>query len=149
MKCIIVPCHAKSAVRVVTPDVPLNWVVPTGTTTDRTCQSPRSDSMAAVLVDVVMSDGYADTMSCFSQLESVKSADIQRVKILKYLQIGGGTMNNADLAAGFRLVAKTPLLYVFEAFFIAFCFIFCAKVHIFFENSKFFRNFLMVKSDFF
>ena len=71
------------------------------------------------------------------------------LKFLNIYKSGGGTMSNADLAAGFRLVAKTPLLYVFEAFFIAFCFIFCAKVHIFFENSKFFRFFLRVKSDFF
>ena len=79
---IIVPSHAISAVR---------GGEPTGTTADKMCQSPKMDSwVTTVLVDVVMSEGYADTMSCFSQLESVKSADIQRVKILKYLQIGGG-----------------------------------------------------------
>ena len=73
----------------------------------------------------------------------------RELKFLNLYEWGGGKTDDAVLAAGLRLVAKTPLLYVFEAFFIAFCFIFCAKVHIFFENSKFFRNFLMVKSDFF
>ena len=78
---IIVPSHAISAVR---------GDEPTGTTADKMCQSPKRDSwVTTVLVDEVMSEGDEDTMSCFSQPERVKSADIQRIKILKYLQLGG------------------------------------------------------------
>ena len=79
---IIVPSHAISAVR---------GDVPTGTTADKMCQSPKRDSwVTTVLVDEVMSEGDEDSMSCFSQPERVKSIDIQRIKILKYLQLGGG-----------------------------------------------------------
>ena len=46
--------------------------------------------MTTVLVDEVMSEGDEDSMSCFSQPERVKSIDIQRIKILKSLQLGGG-----------------------------------------------------------
>ena len=78
---IIVPSHAISAV---------SGDEPTGTTADKMCQSPKRDSwVTTVLVDEVMSEGDEDTMSCFSQPERVKSADIQRIKILKYLQWGG------------------------------------------------------------
>ena len=78
---IIVPSHAISAVR---------GDEPTGTTADKMCQSPKRDSwVTTVLVDEVMSEGDEDSMSCFSQPERVKSADIQRIKILKYLQMGG------------------------------------------------------------
>ena len=45
--------------------------------------------MTTVLVDEVMSEGYEDSMSSFSQPERVKSADIQRIIILEYLQMGG------------------------------------------------------------
>ena len=46
--------------------------------------------MTTVLVDEVMSEGDEDSMSSFSQPERVKSIDIQRIKILVYLQLGGG-----------------------------------------------------------
>ena len=63
---------------------------PTGTTADKMCQSPKRDSwVTTVLVDEVMSEGDEDSMSSFSQPESAKSTDIQRIKILKYLQMGG------------------------------------------------------------
>ena len=79
---IIVPSHAISAVR---------GDVPTGTTADKMSQSPKIDFLVTtVLVDEVMSEGDVDSMSCFSQPERVKSVDIQRIKILKYLQLGGG-----------------------------------------------------------
>ena len=79
---IIVPSHAISAVR---------GDVQRGTTADKMCQSPKRDSwVTTVLVDEVMSDGDEDSTSCFSQPKRVKSTDIQRIKILKYLQIGGG-----------------------------------------------------------
>ena len=79
---IIVPSHAISAVR---------DDEPTGTTADKMCQSPKRDSwVTTVLVDEVMSEGEEDSVSSFSQLGRVKSTDIQRIKILKYLQIGGG-----------------------------------------------------------
>ena len=79
---IIVPSHAISAVR---------GGEPTGTTADKMCQSPRRDSwVTTVLVDEVMSEGDVDSISCFSQPERVKSIDIQRIKILKSLQSGGG-----------------------------------------------------------
>ena len=78
---IIVPSHAISAVR---------GDVPTGTTADKMCQSPKRDSwVTTVLVDEVMSEGDEDSASCFSQPERVKSIDIQRIKILKFLQLGG------------------------------------------------------------
>ena len=78
---IIVPSHAMSAVR---------DDETTGTTADKMCQSPKRDSrVTTVLVDEVMSEGDEDTMSCFSQPERVKSTDIQRIKILKFLQSGG------------------------------------------------------------
>ena len=65
--------------------------MPTGTTADKMCQSPKRDSwVTTVLVDEVMSEGDEDTMSCFSQPDRVKSIDIQRIKILKYLQLRGG-----------------------------------------------------------
>ena len=75
------PSHAISAVR---------GDEPTGTTADKMCQSPKRDSwVMTVLVDEVMSDGDEDSISSFSQPESAKSTDIQRIKILKYLQMGG------------------------------------------------------------
>ena len=78
---IIVPSHVISAVR---------GDVPTGTTADKMCQSPKRVSrVTTVLVDEVMSEGDEDSMSSFSQPERVKSADIQRIKILKFLQLGG------------------------------------------------------------
>ena len=101
---IIVPSHAISAVR---------SDEPTGTTADKMCQSPKRDSwVTTVLVDEVMSEGDEDSMSSFSQPERVKSIDIQRIKILKYLQLGGGKTNDAGLAAGLRLVAKVSLVYI-------------------------------------
>ena len=101
---IIVPSHAISAV---------SGDEPTGTTADKMCQSPKRDSrLTTVLVDEVMSEGDEDSMSCFSQPERVKSIDIQRIKILKYLQLGGVIFFNADLAAGLRLVAQVSLVYI-------------------------------------
>ena len=65
--------------------------MPTGTTADKMSQSPKRDSwVTTVLVDEVMSEGDEDSMPCFSQPERVKSTDIQRIKILKSLQPGGG-----------------------------------------------------------
>ena len=62
----------------------------TGTTADKMRLSTKRDSwVTTVLVDEVMSEGDVDSMSCFSQPERVKSIDIQRIKILKYLQLGG------------------------------------------------------------
>ena len=101
---IIVPSHAISAVR---------GDVPTGTTADKMCQSPKRDSwVTTVLVDEVMSEGDEDSMSSFSQPERAKSIDIQRIKILKSLQMGGGKTDDAGLAAGLRLVAKVSLVYI-------------------------------------
>ena len=101
---IIVPSHAISAVR---------SDEPTGTTADKMCQSPKRDSwVTTVLVDEVMSEGDEDSASCFSQPERVKSIDIQRIKILKSLQMGGGKTDDAGLAAGLRLVAKVSLVYI-------------------------------------
>ena len=58
--------------------------MPTGTTADKMCQSPKRDSwVTTVLVDEVMSEGDENSTSCFSQPERVKSTDIQRIKILK------------------------------------------------------------------
>ena len=114
---IIVPSHAISAVR---------GDEPTGTTADKMCQSPKRDSwVTTVLVDEVMSDGDEDSTSCFSQPKRMKSADIQRDKILKHLQINRwGNTNDADLAAGLGLVAKVSLVYDFEALIMTFyCFL--------------------------
>ena len=104
MNSTIVPCHAMSAVM---------EDVPTGTTAERTCQSPRSKSgLTTVLVMNVVEGSAEGTESCFAHPERAKSADIQRIKILKYLQIGGGDGINTSLAAGFRLVAKVSLVCV-------------------------------------
>ena len=79
---IIVPSHVISAVR---------GDEPTGTSADKMCQSPKRDSwVTTVLVDEVVSEGDEDSMSSFSHPERVKSIDIQRIKILKFLQFGGG-----------------------------------------------------------
>ena len=72
---------------------------------------------------------------------SAKSADIQRIKILKYLQMGGGNAADADLAAGFRLVVKVSLVYVFEASIITFIVLMTTKVQTIFETTKFFGDF--------
>ena len=78
---IIVPSHVISAVR---------GDEPTGTTADKMCQSPKRDSwVTTVLVYEVISKEDEDSISSFSQPERVKSIDIQRIKILKYLQMGG------------------------------------------------------------
>ena len=77
----------------------------------------------------------------FSQPGRVKSTDIQRIKILKYLHSGGGNTADAELAAGFRLVVKVSLVYVFEASIITFIFFTSAKVQTFFETTKCFRDF--------
>ena len=135
MNSIIVPCHAMSAVM---------EDVPTGTTAERTCQSPRSESgVTMVLVMTVAEESAEGTESCFSHPERAKSVDIQRIKILKYLQIGGGDGINTSLAAGFRLVAKVSLVYVFEASIITFIVLMTAKVQRIFETTKYFRDFFV------
>ena len=79
---IIVPSHTISAVR---------GDEPRGTTADKMCQSPKRDSwVTTVLVDEVMSEGDEDSTPCFSHPDSARSADMQRIKILKCLQIGEG-----------------------------------------------------------
>ena len=45
--------------------------------------------MTTVLVDEVMSDGDEDSMPCFLQPKRAEGIDIQRIKILKFLQIEG------------------------------------------------------------
>ena len=100
---IIVPSHAISAV---------SGDKPTGTTADKMCQSPKRDSwVTTVLVDEVMSEGDEDSISCFSQLERAKSIDIQRIKILVYLQLGGAIIFDAGLAAGLSLRCRW---YIFD-----------------------------------
>ena len=81
--------------------------------------------MTTVLVDEVMSDGDEDSTSCFSRSKRVKSVDVQRDKVLKYLQINEwGNTKDADLAAGLGLVAKVSLVYDFEALIMTFyCFL--------------------------
>ena len=39
-------------------------------------------------------------------------SDIRDKDILEYLQMGGGKTDDADLAAGLRLVAKVSLVYI-------------------------------------
>ena len=80
MNSTIVPCHAMSAV----------MDDETGTTAERTCQSPRSESgVTTVLVMNVVEGSAEGTESCFSQLVSAKSADIQRIKFLNIYKLGG------------------------------------------------------------
>ena len=55
--------------------------------------------------------------------------------------LGGGKTDDADLAAGLRLVAKVSLVYVFEAFIITFIDLMTAKVQRFFETTKDFGYF--------
>ena len=84
MNSIIEPCHAMSAVM---------EDVPTGTTAERTCQSPRSETQsrhARPRREVSLSSSpNGGQMGAFSQPERAKRADIQRIKILKCLQMGG------------------------------------------------------------
>ena len=82
------PCQTTSAVRVIPLDAGSDRGEQRGTTAEMMCQSPKRNSwVTTVLVDEVMSDGDEDSMSCFLQPKRVKSIDIQRIKILKYLQI--------------------------------------------------------------
>ena len=84
------PCQTTSAVRVIPPDAGSDRGEQRGTTAEMMCQSPKRDSwVITVLVDEVMSDGDEDSMPCFLQPKRVKSIDIQRIKILKFLQIEG------------------------------------------------------------
>ena len=97
--------------------------------------------MTTVLVDEVMSDGDEDSTSCFSQPKRMKSADIQRDKILKYLQINEwGNTDDAGLAAGLGLVAKVSLVYDFEALIMTFI-VFFGKSTIFFKNYQVYFDF--------
>ena len=59
-------------------------------------------------------------------------------KELKFLNIykWGGNAADAELAAGFRLVVKVSLVYVFEASIITFIVFTSAKVQRFFETTK-------------
>ena len=120
------PCQTTSAVRVIPPDAGSDRGEQRGTTAEMMCQSPKRDSwVTTVLVDEVMSDGDEDSMPCFLQPKRVKSIDIQRIKILKFLQNRRvGNTNYTVLAAGFWLVAKVSLVYYFEAFMMTFyCFL--------------------------
>ena len=64
-------------------------------------------------------------------------------KELKFLNIYklGGDGINTNLAAGFRLVAKVSLVYVFEASIITYFVLMNAKVLTIFETTKFFGDF--------
>lgn len=84
--------------------------------------------MTTVLVMTAVEGAAEGTESCFSQPERAKSADMQRIKILKYLQMGGGNAADAELAAGLQLVVKVSLVYVFEASIITFIVLMTAKV---------------------
>ena len=57
--------------------------------------------------------------------------------------MGGGKTDDADLAAGLRLVAKVSLVYVFEAFIITFIDLMTAKVQRLFETTKDFGYFFI------
>ena len=84
------PCQTTSAVRVIPPDAGSDRGEQRGTTAEMMCQSPKRDSwVTTVLVDEVMSDGDEDSMPCFLQPKRAESIDIQRTKILKFLQIEG------------------------------------------------------------
>ena len=87
---IFVPCQTTSAVRVIPLDAGSDRGEQRGTTAEMMCQSPKRDSwVTTVLVDEVMSDGDEDSMPCFLQPKRAESIDIQRTKILKFLQIEG------------------------------------------------------------
>ena len=76
----------------------------------------------------------------------MKSTDIQRDKILKYLQINRwGNTNDADLAAGLGLVAKVSLVYDFEAFMMIFYCFLRQKHKVFLKPPSFFLIFLKAK----
>ena len=64
-------------------------------------------------------------------------------KELKFLNIYklGGDGINTSLAAGFRLVVKVSLVYVFEASIITYFVLMNAKVLTIFETTKFFGDF--------
>ena len=67
----------------------------------------------------------------------------RRVKDLWGFEGGGGKTDDADLAAGWRLVAKVSLVYVFEASIITFIVLMTAKVQRIFETTKYFRDFFV------
>ena len=65
----------------------------------------------------------------------------KELKFLNVYKLGGGDGINASLAAGFRLVAKVSLVYVFEASIITYFVLMNAKVLTIFETTKFFGDF--------
>ena len=67
----------------------------------------------------------------------------KELKFLNIYKLGGGDGINTSLAAGFRLVAKVSLVYVFEASIITFIVLMTAKVQRIFETTKYFRDFFV------
>ena len=67
----------------------------------------------------------------------------KELKFLNIYKLGGGNAADAVLAAGFRLVGKVSLVYVFEASIITFIVFTSAKVQTIFETTKYFRDFFV------
>ena len=67
----------------------------------------------------------------------------KELKFLNVYKLGGGVDINNDLAAGFRLVVKVSLVYVFEASIITYFVLMNAKVLTIFETTKFFGDFFL------
>ena len=65
----------------------------------------------------------------------------KELKFLNIYKLWEGDGINTSLAAGFRLVAKVSLVYVFEASIITFIVLMTAKVQRIFETTKYLRDF--------
>ena len=75
-------------------------------------------------------------------LKGRKALIYKELKFLNIYKLGGDGINTS-LAAGFRLVAKVSLVYVFEASIITFIVLMTAKVQRIFETTKYFRDFFV------
>lgn len=84
----------------------------------------------------------------FRSLEGWKVLIYRELKFLNIYIRGGGNTADAELAAGFRLVVKVSLVYVFEASIITFIVLMTAKVQTIFETTKFFGDFFWEKPEF-
>ena len=78
----------------------------------------------------------------FRSLKGRKALIYKELKFLNIYKLGGDGINTS-LAAGFRLVAKVSLVYVFEASIMIFFVFTSAKVRRFFETTKYFRDFFV------
>ena len=87
--------------------------------------------------------GMRSRCPAFHNLRGWKVLIYKELKFLNIYKLGGGDGINTSLAAGFRLVVKVSLVYVFEASIITFIVLMTAKVQRIFETTKYFRDFFV------